>query len=580
MPVQSYEFWMTIAVMAVGLLALVCNMRRDLMMLQQNSYMNDRYVRWFNQSGESTNYLRIGACIALFMCLVHHIPAWSGMGCAIIIMLWVSVSLLRRKYKKPLVVTKRVKRLFATFSLLNIIVIAVTGILTGGIYYAAVATLLLNIVSPLVMMLANLILRPVEKHINNGFYNEAKAILQSMPDLKIIGVTGSYGKTSTKHYLNRILSEKYDVMMTPGNFNTTLGVIRTVREHLKPYNEVFIVEMGAKQIGDIKEICDLVHPEIGVVTAVGEQHLESFKTIENVQRTKFELVDSLPAGGLAVVNNDFPMIASREVGNVACKRYAVDKSDAKTADAGQKDGTLDNADYIATITEVTPSGTYFTVSGEGKEYKFHTRLVGECNISNLTAAVIVALRLGVEPEKIAYAIEKIEQVEHRLNMKRTAGGVTIIDDAYNSNPTGSKMALDVLSAMTQGKRIVVTPGMVELGDKQYELNKELGRYAATRADVIIVVGQYNKDALSEGLNEGLAEAGEENTDNTNAADGNQNTAGDDNVAGNRNTAYDNNIADDKIKFAASFNEAQHILAQILKPGDTVLYENDLPDTFK
>lgn len=527
----SYDiyFWMTLSLLVVSVVALFCNMKRDLMMLQQNSYMNDRYVRWFNQSGESTNYIRIGACISLLLCLVRHIPYWAGMGCALLIMVWISVSLFSRKYKKPLVVTKRVRRLFACIAILNIAVIAISYVFGSGLLYAAVAAIALCVVSPLVMLLANIMLRPVERRINRGFYNEAKDILRSMPDLKIIGVTGSYGKTSTKHYLNRILSEKYDVMMTPGNFNTTLGVIRTIREYLKPYNEVFIVEMGAKQIGDIKEICDLVHPSIGIVTAVGEQHLESFKTIGNVQRTKFELVDSLPSDGLAVVNDDFEMAAKRDVKNVKCIRYAISNTD--------------NAGYVAIIDEVTSNGTDFTVKGEGKECRFHTRLVGECNISNLTAAVVVAIHLGVEESKIAFAIEKIEQVEHRLNMKRTAGGVTIIDDAYNSNPTGSKMALDVLSAMTAGQRIVVTPGMVELGDKQYELNKEFGRYASSRADVVIVVGQYNKDALSDGLAEGGA-------------------------------------SEDKVVFASTFSEAQQILAQILKRGDTVLYENDLPDTFK
>lgn len=528
---HSYELisGMSAAVLAVALLALYCNIRRDLMMFQQNSYMNDRYIRWFNQSGESTNYLRIGGCIALLLCLVRHIPFWASGGCAALIMTWIAVSLFTRKYKKPLVVTKRVSRLFVVTALLSVCVTAVAWIVTDSILYAAVAAVALNVLSPIVMLLSNLMLRPVEKHINRGFYNDAQSILQSMPDLKIIGVTGSYGKTSTKHYLNRILSEKYDVVMTPGNFNTTLGVIRAVREYLKPYNEVFIVEMGAKQLGDIKEICDLVHPSIGIVTAVGEQHLESFKTIENVQRTKFELVDALPKDGLAIVNNDFKMAANRKVDNVKCSRYAVSNADG--------------ADFVASVKDVTPDGTTFTVRGNDREHEFHTRLVGECNISNLTAAVVAALELGVEEKKIAYAIDKIEQVEHRLNMKRTAGGVTIIDDAYNSNPTGSKMALDVLSAMTQGKRIVVTPGMVELGDRQYELNKELGLYAASRADVIIVVGQYNKDALSEGLSEGGAE-------------------------------------NDRIYFASTFGEAQHILGQILKKGDTVLYENDLPDTFK
>ena len=136
----------------------------------------------------------------------------------------------------------------------------------------------------------------------------------------MIGITGSYGKTSTKHYLNRILSEQFEVCMTPGSFNTTMGVIRTIREYLKPYDTVFICEMGAKQPGDIKEICDLVHPSVGIITAVGEQHLESFKTIENVQRTKFELIDSLPADGLAIVNDDFEWVANRKVSDVECVR--------------------------------------------------------------------------------------------------------------------------------------------------------------------------------------------------------------------------------------------------------------------
>ena len=387
----------------------------------------------------------------------------------------------------------------------------------------------LYIASHMVMYVANVVLAPVEKYINKGYYNDAARILASMPDLKIVGITGSYGKTSTKHYLHRILSEKYDVLMTPGSFNTTLGVIRTVREYLKPYNEVFIVEMGAKQQGDIKEICDLVKPQMGIVTAVGEQHLESFKSIENVQSTKFELIDALPNDGLGVVNDDFEYVANRKVDNVKCVRYAVNE----TA----------NAAYSATDIVYDETGTRFKIVGNGKELLLHTRLVGECNISNLIAAVIIAIELNVPDEKIRYAVEKIEQVEHRLNLKRTPGGITIIDDAFNSNPTGSKMAMDVLSRFNKGKRIVITPGMIELGEKQYELNEALGMKIAECADVAIIVGEYNKDALLNGIGQG-------------------------------------NMDENNVHAVASFNEAQRMLATIAKTGDTVLYENDLPDTFK
>ncbi len=351
-----------------------------------------------------------------------------------------------------------------------------------------------------------------------------------MPDLKIIGVTGSYGKTSTKHYLHRILSEQYDTLMTPGNFNTTLGVVRTIREHLKPYNEIFVVEMGAKEVGDIREICDLVHPQAGIVTAVGPQHLESFKTIENIQGTKFELVDSLPADGLAVVNNDFEMIENRKVDNVACHRYAVKKTDG--------------ARIIAEDISYSANGTDFTMrDADGWTMRLHTRLVGECNISNLLAAVSMARHFGVTDDNIRYAVGEIAQVEHRLSIRRAPGGIVVIDDAYNSNPVGSSMALDVLAGMEGGRRVVVTPGMVELGDRTYELNNAFGKKIAQSADIAVIVCRYNRDAIIDGIKS-------------------------------------QGMAADAIYTVDTFAEAQKLLSTILQAGDTVLYENDLPDTFK
>lgn len=517
------------------LIAFVCvifEFLRDLMMLQQNSYRNERYDRWLKQSQDTTSTMRLvsGAVVlASLSTLSVPVVSLALISCVSLVNIMI---LARRKYKKPLVLTARARRIFAVMILLALIVIGGAAALiiwkdfpTG---YVAVVTLAVYCCSHFFTLAANWLLRPVEKHINDRYYRDAERILHSMPDLKVIGITGSYGKTSTKHYLYRILSEHYDVAMTPGSFNTTMGVIRTVREYLKPFNEVFIVEMGAKQPGDIKEICDLVHPSIGIVTAVGEQHLESFKTIENVQRTKFELIDSLPADGLAVINDDFPFVANRPVDNVECIRYAVSNPGGASYTAG-------NIIY-------SPRGTSFTLlAGDGARHEFTTRLVGECNVSNLIAAIIVALRLEVPVDKIRYAVGQIEQVEHRLNMKRTPGGVTIIDDAFNSNPTGSKMALDVLAMMTPGKRIVITPGMIELGDRQEELNREFGEKIARSADVAIIVGQYNREAILSGIG---------------------------------------NPEEVQVHTAETFNDAQAFLSTILRPGDTVLYENDLPDTFK
>ncbi|MCM1255619.1 MAG: UDP-N-acetylmuramoyl-tripeptide--D-alanyl-D-alanine ligase [Duncaniella sp.] len=512
----------------------VLEFKRDLMMLQQNSYRNERYRRWLSTSRDSTSAMRlVSGAVALASLSTLSVPSVSLSLVSIVAIVNIII-LAKRKYKKPLVMTKRAWRILSVMLLLAAItlIIVILFCLRNGytLDLVAIYLLLIYCFSHLFAMAAIILLNPVEKHINKGYYNDAKSILDSMHDLKIVGITGSYGKTSTKHYLNRILSEKYDVMMTPGSFNTTMGVIRTIREYLKPYNEVFIVEMGAKQIGDIKEICDLVHPQIGIITAVGEQHLESFKTIENVQRTKFELIDSLPADGLAVINDDFPFVANRKVGNVECVRYAVSATDA--------------AAYSAEDVTYSPAGTTFRLLGpDGLNVEFRTRLVGECNVSNLLAAIIVALHLEVPIEKIRYAVSQIEQVEHRLNMKRTAGGVTIIDDAFNSNPTGSKMAMDVLSMMTPGKRIVVTPGMIELGERQAELNEAFGRKIATCADEAIIVGEYNREAIVSGIESVTPRSAH-------------------------------------VHQVTSFNEAQSLLATMLRPGDTVLYENDLPDTFK
>ncbi len=516
------------------------NFKHDIHMLQQNSYRLDRYWRYLkNDMGSAWRLTDVALLFLLFSTLLDVRMSLFIIAVVALTKIWL---LIRMKFKKPLVFTRRVWRIYGVTAALAaggyLAVILSTWRMPDvcGLYSPAAVSvgtlLLITIFSWAVVMLAVVILKPVESAINRKYWNEAASILRSMPDLTVIGITGSYGKTSTKHYLHRILSEEFEVLMTPGSYNTPMGVIRTVREMMKPYDTIFICEMGAKQVGDIKEICDLVHPQIGIITAVGPMHLESFKTIENVQATKFELVDALPADGFAVINNDFEYCANRIVSNVEHRRYALSGGNEK------------GSDYIAENIRYTPFGTNFTVRGpEGFELELFTRLVGACNISNLLGAVIVALKLGMKPAKIKNAVAQIEQVEHRLSIKQTPGGVTIIDDAFNSNPAGSKMALEVLSDFKDGKRIVVTPGMIELGEKQYELNEALGEEIAKSVDMAIIVGEYNREAL---------------------------------VAGIRKGKFD----EKNLHTVDSFKEAQALLTPQLRSGDTVLYENDLPDTFK
>ncbi len=514
--------------------------KHDIHMLQQNSYRIDRYWKWLNRSGDIASASRMVTVCILFLLFSTLLSTAANAIIAAIVCICQAIWMLRQKFKKPLVFTPRVKRIYAVCALISIAIVVALELTVGRdgsdafLYYSGPQVslgvlLMLCIFSWAIAILAILILKPVENVINNKYRNEAISILRSMPDLKIIGITGSYGKTSTKHFLNRILSEHFDVLMTPGSYNTPMGVIRTVREMMKPYNEVFICEMGAKQIGDIKEICHMVHPQIGILTAVGPMHLESFKSIENVQRTKFELIDALPADGFGVVNNDFEYCANRKVDNVKIARYGVSSSDG--------------CDFSAKNIEYSASGTTFTVVGtDGTQIDLKTHLVGECNISNLLAAVIVARHLGLSNDEIRRGVEAIEQVEHRLNVKRTPGGVTIIDDAFNSNPAGSRMAVDVLSQFKDGKRIIVTPGMIELGGEQQRLNRELGRHIGENVNVAVIVGTYNRDAL---------------------------------VAGIQSTDFKK----ENLHIVDSFADSQVLLGKILKPGDVVLYENDLPDSF-
>ena len=525
---------------AVGVAAAAVNMclelSRDLMMFQQNSYMAHRYRGWLNKSKDTTSMWRLCALVILFIALSSFSNARGAMVLCGVFAIVSAISLFGKKYKKPLVWTARARRIWAVAAIVTLAGCGGAVALSQhtsvfGILYVVLVTLTgCYCASHLIIIVANVILRPVEKAITARYINDARRRLQSMPDLKIVGITGSYGKTSTKHYLYRILSEHFDTLMTPGSFNTTLGVVRTIREYLKPYNEVFIVEMGAKNPGDIKEICDLVHPQVGIITAVGPQHLESFKTIERVRDTKFELADALPSTGTAIINNDFEQIAGREVANATCLRYGIN---------------VGGCDYKAEEVSYSPNGTKFVVRGaDGWELPLHTRLMGECNVSDILAAVVCARVLGVPDKKIASAVASIEPVEHRLSVKRTPGGITILDDAFNSNPVGSRMALEVLGAMPGGKHIVITPGMIELGAEQYELNFALGETIARNADIAIIVGEYNRAPLTEGIRKcGL-------------------------------------FPEANLYTADTFTDAQHILASIVKSGDTVLYENDLPDTFK
>lgn len=447
-------------------------------MLQLNSYRPERYKKWCTENDKKlVNIPRLlpFLCV-LVLWLNGRADNWVLYAIAAGVLLLTALLNLPKKAKKPLVITARVWRLFATQAVLCI------GLLNVGYWLTPQRGIGLLGVGSMIIWLwtgaANYINIPIEKHIANRYVEDARRILREMPNLTVIGVTGSYGKTSVKNFLAALLSTKYNVLMTPGSYNTTMGVVRTVRELLRPSHQIFIAEMGAKNVGDIREICELVHPNHGIITSVGEQHLETFGTVDNIIATKFELADAVPADGTVFLNWDNAYIRSREVS-------------AQTVSYS----TQVQADYRASDITVDSHGSQFTLNApNGESCRYVTRLLGVHNIQNLAGCMAIAHRLGVSLKEMVYPVRMLRPVEHRLQLLQNG----FIDDAYNANPAGFRSALDTLACF-DAQRVLVTPGMVELGERQDALNRELGEYAATRCDWAVLVGEKQAPPLKEGL---------------------------------------------------------------------------------
>jgi UDP-N-acetylmuramoyl-tripeptide--D-alanyl-D-alanine ligase len=441
--------------------------------------------------------------------------------------------------KKPLVMTGRAWRLLAVSTALSAVgVLACAGaahLWLGGwpsdVIVWASATAIVFFAAPYMLVAADVLLAPVQGVINNTYLGRARKKLDEIKPL-VVGVTGSFGKTSTKFAIAGLVGPDEQTLATPGSFNTPLGVCRTINERLLPQHRFLIVEMGAYGVGEIAELCDFVRPEIGVLTAIGPAHLDRFGSVDNIRRAKYELIQSLPADGAAVMNVDDPEVrrladATRHVSVV---RYGVDN-------AGRPDVT-------ATRVAVTARGTEMTVKDTrtGASIDLVTRLLGRHSVGHVLAGVAVATWAGRGLPEIGHAVAALEPVEHRLELIDGAGGVTVIDDAYNSNPEGAAAALDVLGSMPGGTKVVVTPGIVELGPLQFEANQSFGARAAKVADVLIVVARVNRDAIVAGATSSNGRA--------------------------------------RIVTVESLAEATEELKGMLGPGDVVLFENDLPDQYE
>ncbi|MCR5685862.1 MAG: UDP-N-acetylmuramoyl-tripeptide--D-alanyl-D-alanine ligase [Lachnospiraceae bacterium] len=463
-------------------------LRHNMHMFQLNGYKNDEHIRWIGKNLRQQWLLYYGLVLGILRIIFPVILLDILIYIALILDILVYRALRRLNNKKKLVYTARVKRMIVTIVLIMAAVCALVWIFAGAGYLTGVLAILVS--SQFFMNLAaNIINHPLEKAIGKLYINDAKKKLAGASGLKVIGVTGSFGKTSMKFFLQTLLQSRYDVLVTPGNFNTPMGITITVRNYLKPSHEIFICEMGARRVGEIKEVCDIAHPDYGIITSVGPQHLETFHSIENIQKTKFELADALPPDGMLFLNGDNELIRDKARDYDRKIFYCTE---------GSANETIGCAGYYARNISVSQFGTDFDViTPQGESESFQMRLIGAHNVINVTGAIAVAHSLGMSLKELKIPVRRLQPVEHRMQM-REHGLVTIIDDAYNSNPVGSKAAVETL-AMFDGIRILITPGMVELGEKEEEYNYKFGTYAAECCDHILLVGKKHTEPIMRGI---------------------------------------------------------------------------------
>ena len=375
-----------------------------------------------------------------------------------------------------------------------------------------------------IVPVVHLIMLPLEKLIVSRYLHQAKSKLAKRNDLIKIGITGSYAKTSVKYILNTILSQKYKVCMSPQSFNTQTGLSKVVNNYLTDLDQVLIAEMGARSKGDIKKLCKLISPQYAIITGISPQHLLTFKSLDNIKRTKFELVESLSQSGVCVFNGFDQEVCDMYSWANVDKKYLV----GKDKDISAKDIQFDQ------------DGTKFVLVLGEKEYNVHTKLLGEHNVQNILLCVQMAKCLGLSDQQIVRGIKSLQPVPHRLELVKTATNL-ILDDSFNANIRGSKIALDVLGKLP-GRKIVITPGLVELGEREYDENVVFGEQIAGVADFVIIVNKVNFEAIKQGLD-------------------------------------NKKFKEENISQAETLEQAKILMKEILQPGDTVLFENDLPDNY-
>ena len=514
--------------------------------------MNLRYARWVLRERQRTFPARpliafaAAALLALFSDRVPNgfslIPLAAVAAAGVVACIPPS----EPPIKKAFVRTQRAMRLLVTSGTLVGLVITLALVVISSVAASSLSAalavgavgVLVFYLAPMWLIAANVLMMPVEAVLRRRFIAQARQVLAEVRP-KVIGITGSYGKTTTKNYLRDILNGRYKAYATPKSYNTMMGVCIALNEDVaQDYSiDYFICEMGAYIRGEIQRICSLTPPDISIVIEVGPQHLERFGSLENIAIAKYEIIKALRPDGLGVFNWDNPYVRQMYERGYPNNRIAV------STQADPLHPPPDGPRFIAYDIEDDLSGLRFYVkdAATGDVKRFQTTVVGRHNVLNILLATAVAVHEGMTLDDVARRVAQLQPAESRLVVQRDERGIIVINDAYSANPVGVKSSLAVLG-MHHGRRVLITPGMVELGDLHYQENFKLGVLATQYATDIILVGPKQTQPIRDGV---------ESTD----------------------------YPRERLQIVAHVNEAIDWYRTHLQAGDAVLLLNDLPDTY-
>ncbi len=535
------HFYFAIVVSVLNGLLLCFISYRFIQALQLSDYKFSKYFIWFaKDKGKNftriffLTFLTLSALLVTNFLFIHLIASevliYLGLIFYFAFAIYYIIKVLRAPQKTPLKITNRVLRLEICVFVINALLTYAFFIVFVGFtdYFKLLGIPILIIFVPLIVALANLIMLPFENLNKLKYQNRAINKINKMPDLIKIGITGSYGKTSTKNFLYDLLKRKYKVVKTPSSYNTPMGITKTILNCLDADTQVLICEFGANFMGDIEYLTKLIKPQICAITSVGNQHLESFKTLNNIKNTKNEIVLYSPENATCVFNTNCETTTS--LYNSCTKN----KLSCKINDT--------SADISAVNIEYNENGASFILRMGENKANVSCSVLGEYLIADLLIAVAIAIKVGMTFDEVVKAIKKVKPVENRLELKKLKNGLLILDDSFNANVLGASQALKTLALFKNRVKVVATPGIVELGTQQFEANKNFGAEMAKIADKVVIINKVNAQSLKTGL-------------------------------------LDNGFDANNIYEVENLFVAKDLLKKILSPNDIVLIENDLPDNY-